>query len=218
MEYNGTIILNWDCLPERRGHGDRWAFRAVPQRAAASGKSSVRPAGVALRQTKGRPGPASGGGSGYRPLSPEVQRADGAGSPMAGAGLGHRPRKGQRHRPLLPEPADGDLPSGTGNAAGKGPCLSLLLYPGGDSRCLRSSPGGRAGGLCRDLPPSHRGGDRGKKQKSRPGPPADNAGGALGLYRRPHGPIRGKSGGGLRGFSAAAVRRDVRLPVGCGGG
>lgn len=116
------------------------------------------------------------------------------GSPMAGAGLGHRPRKGQRHRPLLPEPADGDLPSGTGNAAGKGPCLSLLLYPGGDSRCLRSSPGGRAGGLCRDLPPSHRGGDRGKKQKSRPGPPADNAGGALGLYRRPHGPIRGKSG------------------------
>ena len=54
--------------------------------------------------------------------------------------------------------------------------------------------------------------------ESRPGPPADNAGGALGLYRRPHGPIRGKSGGRLRGFSAAAVRRDVRLPVGCGGG
>ena len=62
---------------------------------------------------------------------------------------------------------------------GKGPCLSLLLYPGGASRCLLS-PGGRAGGLCRDLP-SHRGGDRGKKQKPRPGPPADNAGGALGF-------------------------------------
>ena len=57
-----------------------------------------------------------------------------------------------------------------------------------------------------------------KKQKSRPGPPADNAGGALGLYRRPHGPIRGKSGGGLWRFSAATVRRDVRLPVSCGGG
>ena len=57
-----------------------------------------------------------------------------------------------------------------------------------------------------------------KSRNRRPGPPADNAGGALGLYRRPHGPIRGKSGGRLRGFSAAAVRRDVRLPVGCGGG
>lgn len=56
----------------------------------------------------------------------------------------------------------------------------------------------RPGGLRRDLPPSDGGGDRGKKQESRPGPPADNAGGALGLYRRPHGPIRGKSGGRLR--------------------
>ena len=70
-------------------------------------------------------------------------------------------------------------------------------------------------GTCRRL---DGGGDRGKKQESRPGPPADNAGGALGLYRRPHGPIRGKSGGRLRRFSAAAVRWDVRLPVGCGGG
>lgn len=39
-----------------------------------------------------------------------------------------------------------------------------------------------------------------KKAKPRPGPPADNTGGALGLYRRPHGPIRGKSGGRLRDF------------------
>lgn len=218
MEYNGTIILNWECLPERRGHGDRRRFAPSP-----SGRLHLGNLLCALlvwlsaRQKDGR-------------VLLRVEDLDTARCP--------RRYSEQMERDLQWLGLDWDI--GPGRDNGTGPYYQSqrteiyqaaletlrekgLVYPCFCTRAelhAASAPHREDGqvvyaGTCRRLTAAE------IAEKSRNRAPALRlitreerwgfTDGHMGRYEE-------NLGGRLRRFSAAAVRWDVRLPVGCGGG
>ena len=178
------------------------------------------PAGVAFGQEPGRPGAAAGGRFGYRPVPPAVCPADAGGFAVSGLTVGRSaPVRRRSRRRIIKASARNSIRQRWRNCRRRGGYTPASAP--GRSSTQPPRPTGSDGqtvyaGTCRNL---SAGGDCGAAARLRPPAlrlrvPDEVWGftdGHLGL-------LRGKSGGGVRRFSAAAVGRALCLSAGGGGG